>query len=52
MAEILSENHEYQIINWSIPGRNGCNFADDIIKMYFHEWKFLYFDSNFSEVCF
>ena len=39
------------ILNSSRPGQNGHHFPDDIFKMHFHEWKNLYFDSNFTEVC-
>ena len=38
-------------VNSSPPRQNGRLFADEIFEMHFREWKFLYFDSNFTEVC-
>ena len=32
------------------PGRNGRKLARRHFQMYFHEWKILYFDSNFTKV--
>ena len=32
-------------------GQNGRSFADDIFGMRFSEWKVLYFDSYFTEIC-
>ena len=38
-------------INSFCPGQNGRLFADDIFKCIFMNEKFLYFDSNFIEIC-
>ena len=37
--------------NSSPTGQNGRQFGSRYVKMHFREWKVLYFDKNFSEVC-
>ena len=40
-----------RVFNSSLPGQNGRNFTDDTFKRICMNENFLYFDSNFIEVC-
>ena len=40
------------MINSTSSRQNGRHFADNIyFQVHFHEWKVLYFDSNFTDIC-
>ena len=57
VSKVLYSLYEEQTAMWasfinsSPPGQNGRQFDRQHFQMHFHEWKVLYFDWNFTEVC-
>ena len=46
-----SELGDFRLLNSPLPRQNGRHFAGRHFEIYFREWKVLYLDSNFTELC-
>ena len=47
----MGQEAYFSQINSFPPGHNGHHFGRRCFEMHFYEWKALYFDLNFTEVC-